>query len=98
MKSKSDGFQTLQIDLMPLVSNSPASKEKECPEATDPRGAKDSIASGAIGRLDINGLYRIRAELSPIINHQWSVPFASMRLAVVTLRSGRRQLMLLLSL
>ena len=70
MKSKSDGFQTLQIDLMPLVSNNRASKEKECPEATDPRGAKDSIASGAIGRLDINGLYRIRAELSPIINHQ----------------------------
>ena len=28
-------------------------RKKECPEATDPRGAKDSIASGAIGRLNM---------------------------------------------
>ena len=40
-------------------------KERKCPEATDPRGAKDSIASGAIGRLNINGLLRILAEASP---------------------------------
>ena len=66
MKSSDGGNQRtwhFNVTLQPT-------KERKCPEATDPRGAKDSIASGAIGRLDINGLYRVPAEPSPIINHQ----------------------------
>jgi len=58
-------------------------KEKECPEATDPRGAKDSVASGAIGRLDINGPLRIHAEADPGINVTMIRPSASMQLAAI---------------
>jgi hypothetical protein len=41
--------------------------KRKCPEATDPRGAKDSIASGAIGRLNIKGLLRVLAKQALVI-------------------------------
>ncbi len=74
-----------------------AAQRKKCPEATDPRGAKDSIASGAIGRGQDNRVASRPCEnapefVSPVSGPRASVPLTSRTLMTRTSRgTGRNE-------